>query len=505
MPSTPNDARLRKLATGYGSALLMVAATTWAAVLVDLIVDIPNLSLVFVLPVVVAAVSFGWGPALAAAIGSVLCYNFFLIEPRFTLRVADPANWWALGLLLLVAAIVSTLAAQSRARALQALRHVEQAEVLQGLARALTAAADRDAIAQAAAQALNRLFDATAAVVLLDRPGPDRIVTWPQAEVGEADRDAAHLALTTRGPVRAEAYPSETSRFDMWPVLSPSGRQAALGLALPDLAERPTAPERLVEIVGGLLAVSLDREAFARQALEARLEVESERVKADLLAAVSHDLRTPLSTILVTLQSLQRFEDSHDVQTRRELLATAELETDRLSRLVGNLLDMSRIEAGAIAVQPEPTSTEALIMAAVERARPALGDRRIRLEGEGSLPLKLDPSLTEAALVNVLENAGKYSGPEAAVTVRVEQAAGRALIDVLDEGPGFPEPIEGLFDKFTRGVKGDGRPPGTGLGLAIARAFLRAQGGDIEAANRIDRKGGRVRITLPLATGEGGS
>jgi two-component system sensor histidine kinase KdpD len=499
MPSTPNDGRPRSRLIGYGSALLMVAATTWAAVLVDLIVDIPNLSLVFVLPVVVAAVSFGWGPALTAAVVSVIGYNFFLIEPRFTLRVADPANVWALGLLLLVAAIVSTLAAQSRRRALQALRHVEQAQTLQGLARALTAAADRDAITEAAAQALNLLFGAPAAVVLPDRPGPDRVTIWPQARLGEADRDAAHLAIASRRPVRAEAYPSETSRFDMWPVVSPSGRQAALGLALHDLGERPAAPERLVEIVGGLLAVSLDREAFARQALEARLEVESERVKADLLAAVSHDLRTPLSTILVTLQSLQRFGDSHDAQTRRELLATAEAETGRLSRLVGNLLDMSRIEAGAIAVQPEPTSVEALIMAAIERARPALGDRRVRVEGEARLPLRLDPSLTGTALVNVLENAGKYSAPMAAVTLRVAQDAGKAMIDVLDEGTGFPEPIEGLFAKFTRGVEGDGRPPGTGLGLAIARAFLRAQGGEIEAANRIDRTGGRVRITLPLA------
>jgi two-component system sensor histidine kinase KdpD len=160
---------------------------------------------------------------------------------------------------------------------------------------------------------------------------------------------------------------------------------------------------------------------------------------------------------------------------------------------------MSRIEAGAVAVQPEPTSTEALVMAALERARPQLGDRRVRVEGEASLPLVLDPSLTEAALANVLENAGKYSGPQSVVTVRVERDGEAAAIDVLDEGPGFPEPIEALFDKFTRGVKGDGRPPGTGLGLAIARAFLRAQGADIEAANRIDRRGGRVRITLPLA------
>lgn len=501
MPSTPEDGRLRRVLISYGSALLMTAMTTWAAILADLAVHIPNLSLVFVLPVVIAAVSFGWGPALAAAVVSVVCYNFFLIEPRFTFRVADPANGWALGLLLAVAAIVSTLAAQSRRRAIQALRHVEQAEVLQDLAKALSASPDRDAIALATVQALSRLFGATAAVILLNRPSPDRIMTWPETRFGEADCDAAHLALASRRPVRAEVYPSETSRFDIWPVTSPSGRQAALGLALADLAERPVAPERLVEIVGGLLAVSLDREAFARQALEAQLAVESERVKADLLAAVSHDLRTPLSTILVTLQSLQRFETSHDAETRRELLATAELETDRLSRLVGNLLDMSRIEAGAIAVQPEPTSTEALIMAAIDRARPMLGDRHVQIEGEGELALMLDPLLTEAALVNVLENAGKYSGPETTITLRVARADSKAVIDVLDEGAGFPEPIEGLFDKFTRGVKGDGRPPGTGLGLAIARAFLRAQGGDIEAANRIDRTGGRVRISLPPAPG----
>lgn len=493
-------ARSAVRASGYAAALGLTAAATWIAVLTDLGVHIPNLSLIFMLPVVVAAVGFGRGPALASAVAGAVCFNFFLIEPRFTFRVADPSNVWALGLLLLVAVIVSALAARARRQALEALEHAHQARALQGLAQALAAATDRRTIMDATAQTLNAVFGSPAVVILVG--DEDRVVSSapPSAQLSHADQDAAALALASRQPTRGDAYPVEAARFDFWPVVTRSRIQAVIGVGLAQLPNRPAAPETLVQAVAGYLSVSLDREVYAREAVEARLETESERVKADVLAAVSHDLRTPLSTILVTLQSLQRFGDAHDADTRRELLRLAELETSRLAALVNGLLDMGRLEVGALAVRPEPVAPAALAASALRRVEGALADRTVINETPQDLPAVLvDPALAETALANVLENAGKYGGAGSTVTIRGAVEGTAALIEVLDEGPGFPEGVEAMFGKFSRGVQGDGRPPGVGLGLAIARGFLRAQGADVDARNRSDRSGASVRLFLPLA------
>jgi two-component system sensor histidine kinase KdpD len=465
---------------------------------------IPNLSLIFVLPVVIAAVRFGWGPALAAAILGVLADNFFLIEPRYTLRVADPANVWALVLLLIVAGVVSALAAQSRRRAEQAWEAVDQSNALHAMARALVGARDRGAIARVCADALARIFRAPAVVFVQEgdvlRPAArSRGVT-----LTEADEEAARWVLASRLPTRGGFYPSDGCDYDLWPVQTPQRGRAVIGVRLVGREEgRPEAPERVVEIVGGYLAVALDREEYARQALESRVAVESERLKSDLLAAVSHDLKTPLSTILVALQSLRRFGDAHDANTRDELLGSAEAEARRLTDMVAKLLDMNRLEAGAIAVRKAPAAPRELVAQALDRATLALAGHKVTSTVKAkAAPLMVDASLFETALANVLENAGKYSPQGSTIRVQSGEEDGMGWIEVTDEGPGFPSAVEPLFDKFTRGVDGDGRPPGAGLGLTIARGFIEAQGGRIGAANRIGRPGAIVRLIAPLASRE---
>jgi two-component system sensor histidine kinase KdpD len=415
------------------------------------------------------------------------------------LRVADPANVLALGLLLVIAAVVSTVAAQSRQRALAAGKAAEQEGALHGFARELMGAGDMTDIAQASAEALSRLFESPA-VVLVERGEVLRTLGRAgDPQLSGADEEAARWAIASRLPTRGGAYPVSEAAFDFWPVNSRQRRVAALGVRLSGTDEgRPAGPERLVEIVGGYLAVALDREALAAEALEARVQVESERLKADLLAAVSHDLKTPLSTILFTLQSLQKFADAHDAAARAELLALAEAETARLSGMVSNLLDVNRLEAGALAVHPRPVAATELVEAALARA--SLAGRRIdnRLDGQDA-SLLIDPALTETALVNLLENAAKYAPPGSTIHLRGGSDAHSGWIEVVDEGPGFSGPVEPLFEKFARGVQGDGRPAGTGLGLAIARGFMQAQGGTVVAANRADGPGARVRLTAPLA------
>lgn len=489
--------------TPYALSMAFVGAASLLAVAVDQRVAIPNVSLIFVLPVVVAAIRYGWGPALFAAVAGVVAYNFLLIEPRYTFRVADPANVWALVLLLITAAAVSAVAAQSRRRALQAWEAVAQGSALQAMARALVAARDSKAIARACAETLTRVFEGPAVVFVAEGDGLHLTARAGGARVSDADEEAAAWALASRLPTRGSAYPTDDCTYDFWPVQTPRRQQAVVGVQISGREQgRPENTERFLDTVAGNLAVALDREANARAAVESEVAVASERMKSDLLAAVSHDLKTPLSTILVTLQSLRTFGDAHDADTRAELLASAEAEAARLSRMVANLLDMNRLEAGALPVRTAPAAPRDLVVRAIERATFALSDRCVVNEvADDGRALMVDGSLFETALANILENAAKYSPRGSTIRIRAGESPRSGWIEVLDEGPGFTGPVEPLFERFTRGVAGDGRPPGTGLGLTIARGFLEAQGGRIGAANRTDRSGAIVRLVAPLAPG----
>jgi two-component system sensor histidine kinase KdpD len=486
---------------GYAAALAAVAVATGLGGLMQQAIRPPGLALVFVLPVVICAAGFGWGPALAAAVAGALGYNFFLIPPLHTLRIADPADLWTLVLLLMTGAIVSGVAAEARRRALQAKAAADQAVALQALARRLVAASDLPAIAQACAATLAQLFGAYAVVLLEADGGFDVRGAAGGAALTAADDEAARWSLASRLPTRGGAYPVGEAAFDFWPVITPQRQQAVIGVGFGARDDgRPAAPERLVEIVEGYLAVALDREAYARQVLESQVHSAAQRLQGDLLAAVSHDLKTPLSTILISLQSLQAFDGAHDAATRAELLAGAEAQTARLRHMVDNLLDMNRLEAGAIPVRPEPAVAAALVAAALARAGDALVDRKVVDEtAEAQAPMLVDAALFESALANLLENAGKYSPAGSTVRIRAGGQDGEGWVEVLDEGPGFAGGAEALFGKFVRGRAGDGRPPGTGLGLSIARGFLEAQGGRVEADDRADRAGARVRLIAPLA------
>jgi K+-sensing histidine kinase KdpD len=486
-------------AAAYALTLAMVAVATVVAIGFERQVSIPNLSLVFVLPVLLAAVAFGWGPALAAAVAGVAAYNFFLLPPIYTFNVEDPANIWALALLGIVGAITSAVAAESRRRARAPREAARQARVLQTAARALVGAADREAVAEASVEAMRKLFGAPA-VVLIEEPG-GLIEAAGGVDLTDADREAAAWSLASRLPVRGGDYPAEKASFDFWPVVTRRRQGAVLGVATAG-RERggQGGPERLVEVVGAYLAVALDREALVTEVMEARVALAGEVLKADLLAAVSHDLKTPLSTILLSLQSVRALGDAHDAAAKAELLGLAETEAARLERLVEDLLDTNRLDAGAVCARIAPEAPAGLIAAALAQAAPALAGRRVETEALATAPaLQVDAGLFGSALAKVLENAGRY-GPEGSVVrIRTGGEGGQGWIEVEDEGPGFAGAVEPLFHRFTRGAAGDGRPPGLGLGLSIARGFMTAMGGRIEAANRSGAPGARVRLIAPAA------
>ncbi|MCV9967665.1 DUF4118 domain-containing protein [Pararhizobium sp. BT-229] len=245
--------------SGYLASLAMTAAATVVAIGVDSGVAVPNVSLVFVVPVIIAGVAFGLGPSLSSAVLGALAYNFFLTEPRYSLAVDDPANIWAIGLLFLVGLIVSSIAFTSRRRATDAARLTTQATVLQGYSRDVVAATNAKAIASITSQALGELFHVPAVVMLMTEGDVASFNSVGGLEPQEAEFEAARLSLEMGTVARAGIYPTLASRFDFWPVATAGGQSAVIGLAF-DPDERPSAPDMPVDVVGSLLALALYRQ-----------------------------------------------------------------------------------------------------------------------------------------------------------------------------------------------------------------------------------------------------
>jgi len=261
---------------------------------------------------------------------------------------------------------------------------------------------------------------------------------------------------------------------------------------------------RLLDALADQVAVAIERISLARGLAETRVLAETERMRSALLTSISHDLRTPLASILGTVSSLRSYADKYDASDREELLVTLESEAERLNRFVGNLLDMTRLESGAIELKLDLVDVAEIIGAALERAGNVLAHHRTEVEIKPDLPMvRLDAVLFEQVLFNLLDNAAKYAPAGSRIDLRARRDGDTVAIEVIDEGPGIPPAdLERIFDKFYRVHAQDRRRAGTGLGLAICRGFVEAQGGRIEARNRRDRSGAilMVRIPVPEAT-----
>ena len=250
------------LAMQYGLAVVFVALAVVLAFVVEHLISAPNLTLIFVLPVVIAATSFGWGPSLAAVATSVLAFDFFFTEPRLSFAIASPSDLWAAALLLVTAAIVSTVAAESRRRAVESRKAAEQAEALQSLAHVVIESRPRAEVVKAAATALRRAFGAPSAIFMETDGTLALAAVSGRANITTAEEDAARGALATGVEARAETYPNDSSKFDFWPVTSPGGARCVLGVDFSEAEDgRPAAPGRLVEIIGGYLAASFSQAA----------------------------------------------------------------------------------------------------------------------------------------------------------------------------------------------------------------------------------------------------
>ncbi len=257
---------------------------------------------------------------------------------------------------------------------------------------------------------------------------------------------------------------------------------------------------RLLDAFMDQAAVAIERVRLAKEMDDARVAAEAERLRGALLTSLSHDLKTPLASILGAATSLREYGERFDAKTRAEMIGTIEDEAGRMARFVGNLLDMTRLEAGAIELRRQPTDLLDVIGTALHRTEGLLADFKVSLDVEPNLPLlQLDEMLIEQVLVNLLDNAAKYAPPSSTITLRARKTGSVVRLQIMDEGAGIPaDQLSLIFEKFHRVKSRDRQRAGTGLGLAICRGFVEAMGGAITAANRADRPGAVFTVELPV-------
>jgi two-component system, OmpR family, sensor histidine kinase KdpD len=341
-------------------------------------------------------------------------------------------------------------------------------------------------------------------VVLLLPTGPSLAVRAgypPEDELDDADLAAAHWTWSHNRPAGrgAETLPGAKRLFlplrtgraavgvigidrdEPGPILTPDGR-------------------RLLDALTDQAAVAIERISLAEDIDRARVSAETERLRAALLTSVSHDLRTPLASIIGALGSLRSYGRRYDSATREALIATTQAEAERLNRFIGNLLDMTRLESGAIDLKLEAVDLGEIVGTALQRAGKLLAGHRLAVDIAADLPpLRADYLLLEQVLFNLLDNAAKYAPAGSLLRIAARSDGALMAIAVSDEGPGIPPAdLERIFDKFYRVHREDRQRAGTGLGLAICRGFIAAMGGTIEVANRRDRSGAMFTVRLPL-------
>ncbi len=489
----------------YALALLatvLASALAWA---VSSVLPLPNISLVFLAAVLLVAVRSSLGPALACAALSFLTYDFLFIPPTFSFSIQREEDVLTLLFFLLMAALTGNLAARQR-RQLQALRDTqEETSELLDLSRKLTAATDRQAVVSAAAQHLNGWTDLK--LCLLNRDGQSgwKVETGGPLEFSEAERAAADWAWQHDQPAGAGTGTLPFGRWWWWPLSVDDGPLALLGVCAKEGQTLSGQRRRLLTALSQPLAQALARAQLADDLEAARLHGETEQLRSALLASVSHDLRTPLTSMRGSIDSLLALGEAIPLEDRRELLEGTRDEAERLDRYIQNLLDMTRLGHGALKLARDWVSPADIVGSSLNRLRAVLASLQVITEVPAELPLLyVHAALIEQALVNVLENAARFSPPRGRLELRAGATDSELFFSVSDEGPGIPEEDRAkIFDMFYTAARGDRGGQGTGLGLAICQGMVGAHGGRISVADGIEGRGTCITLHLPLQTQPG--
>ncbi|GGF27139.1 two-component sensor histidine kinase [Aliidongia dinghuensis] len=490
----------------YWRSAIAVAAALGAGLGIDQVLPLPlpNISLVFLTAVLFAAVTSGLGPSLFAALLSVLAYNFFFLPPLYTFTIADPANVLALVAFMIVAVIASNLASRTRDQAITAARRANTTAELYAFSRKLAGTATLDDVLWATAYQVAFMLKVRVVMLLPDGDGRLEVRAGypPEDELDDADFAAARWTWDRNHPAGRGSDTLPGGKRLFLPLRTGRGAVGVIGIDRDAPGPLLTPDERrLLDALADQAAIAIERTRLAEDIDEARLLAETERLRSALLTSISHDLRTPLASIIGAITSLRSYGERYGAETRGELMATVQDEAERLNRFVGNLLDMTRLESGALELKSDYVDMSEIVGTALDRTAKIMHGHRVEIDLAVDLPMvKLDAVLMEQVLVNLLDNAAKYAPVGTTVKLEARHNDDEIVIDVVDEGPGIPQDaLERVFDKFYRVRQGDRQRAGTGLGLAICRGFVEALGGRITATNRTDRAGAILRITFPKA------
>lgn len=483
-------------------ATVLASALAWA---VSSVLPLPNISLVFLAAVLLVAVRSSLGPALACAALSFLTYDFLFIPPNFSFSIQREEDVLTLLFFLLMAALTGNLAARQR-RQLQALRDTqEETTELLDLSRKLTAATDRQAVVSAAAQHLNGWSDLQLCLLNRDGQGGWKVETGGPLQFTESERAAADWAWQHDQPAGMGTGTLPFGRWWWWPLSVEDGPLALLGVCAKEGQTLSGQRRRLLTALSQPLAQALARAQLADDLEAARLHGETEQLRSALLASVSHDLRTPLTSMRGSIDSLLALGEAIPLEDRRELLEGTRDEAERLDRYIQNLLDMTRLGHGALKLARDWVSPADIVGSALNRLRAVLSSVQVSTDVPAELPLLfVHAALIEQALVNVLENAARFSPSHGRLQLHAGADDSEVFFSVSDEGPGIPvDERAKIFDMFYTAARGDRGGQGTGLGLAICQGMVGAHGGRISVGDGIDGRGTCITLHLPLQTQPG--
>jgi two-component system sensor histidine kinase KdpD len=480
----------------YVIAALLVGLTLGAAIALRTLLNLPDAEMLFLFAVMLTAVRFGRGPSIMAAALAVVCYDFFFVPPLYALAVADRQYFLTFATMFGVSFLLSELAGRLKRQEREAVAREERTAVLYTLSRDLASADDPTRIAKLAARHAAQVFSARAAILQLDSDDVLRVIgsepddtTLDARDLGVAKWALEHGELAGLG---TDTLPGSAS------VCAPLRIADAFGvLALLPVHQVALSSEQraFLDVFCRQVAVALERVRLAGEARSSALRAKTEEMRSSLLSAVSHDLRTPLASITGAATSL-RSDPDLSAATRAELVDSICEEAVRLERLVGNLLDMTRLESGALSLRRDWVPLDEIVGSALTRLEDRLGDRKVSVELPGDL-LLVDPVLLEQVFVNLFDNAAKYTPAGTPLEVHAARDRETVVIEVIDHGPGLPRGNEEkVFDKFYRGPHAIA-VSGAGLGLAICRGIVEAHGGTIRAEVRAGH-GAVFRIVLPI-------
>ncbi len=485
----------------YGLSLLAIALCTGVGVLLSGILNPVDQALIYLSVVVPVAARLGRGPSVMYALLAPACFNFFFIPPLYTLQIYDRSYWMTLSVMLVTSLMITDQASKLRLQAVISRRRESRTQTLYTLTRALASIREQKAMSEMVAKHIEDVFSSQVTLWMPDTAGHLNAIVGALPETDYVKEMAVlQWCFDHAQPAGRDTITMPSANGLYLPLTAISGTLGVIGmLPKPDKEHFSLEEISSLETIASLLASAVERANNAEVAEKSKVEAESEKLRSILLSTVSHDLRTPLASITGAASSIAQEDGPLPPETTRELGRSIYKEASRLSRIVTNLLDVTNLESGSIKLNSQPYFMEEIIGSAITRVEQQLINHQVTTNAEENLPMVLaDGVLIEQVIINLLENAAKYTPPASTIAINVSRKDGMVLVSVADNGPGIPAGDElKIFDKFYTTAHHKAQK-GTGLGLAICRGIMKAHGGDIWCTQPID--GGVIFcFTLPIA------